>query len=352
MQTGLSPLSVEPTPALDRQVHLALSPEFGELTRRTLPAFPGSRAGYHFDEDLQAEAGWLVYCDPRCPALETRIPRDRRVLVINEPSPLNYLPTPFLNQFGILISPFTVPGYRGTWFPSHPAIGWFFGSTRQSGRFQPTWTYQELVELPEPEKQHKISVIVSNKVIHRGHRRRLRFLEVLQQRLGDRLVVYGRGINEIRDKADAILPYRYHLTLENTIEPSYWTEKLADAYLGYALPIYSGCPDINRWFDPESMVAIDLNNPNQTADRLIQAIADDVYSQRRHAIHQARERVLQQETLFDVIARAITATPQNHSQPLSRRESIQPLPRKGIIRRLRRELYRTYCRAAFACSLN
>ena len=36
--------------------------------------------------------------------------------------------------------------------------------------------------------------------------------------------VYGYGFNEIADKRDALVPYKYHLAIENGV-PHYWTEK-------------------------------------------------------------------------------------------------------------------------------
>ena len=43
--------------------------------------------------------------------------------------------------------------------------------------------------------------------------------------------------------------------------PSYWTEKLADAYLGYALPVVSGPNNLAEWFPEESFVPIDIDDP-------------------------------------------------------------------------------------------
>ena len=47
------------------------------------------------------------------------------------------------------------------------------------------------------------------------------------QPFGTRLDVFGRGIRSIPDKAAGILPYRYHIALENSQFYDYWTEKLA-----------------------------------------------------------------------------------------------------------------------------
>src|SRR5437667_94736 len=77
------------------------------------------------------------------------------------------------------------------------------------------------------------------------------------------LDVSGRGIRAIEDKADGILPYRYHVALENSQFPDYWTEKLADAFLGFAHPLYWGCPNLERYFPAQSFTALNIHDPAQ-----------------------------------------------------------------------------------------
>ncbi len=332
-------------------VHFLFSAESAELYRRTVPAIPHERGGFRFDENVEASEGWLVFSDPKCTEMTTAIPHSRRVLVVNEPSPMGYLPSRFVNQFGVLVSPYMIRGYRGFWFQSHPGLPWLFGAEHQDARYRPTLSHQQLIDLTAPAKSDVVSAIVSNKVVHEGHRRRLRFLQTLKRRLGSRLVVFGRGIREIKDKAEAIMPYAYHLALENTKEPSYWSEKLADAYLGYSLPIYAGCQDIDRWLPSESMLSIDVNRPDISCDRIIEALELDMHAARLPEICEARRRILRQESIFDVVARAISASP--CSEPNSAKpEQIRSIPRPGLVRRVRRELRRSYHQLTFRISLN
>ena len=44
---------------------------------------------------------------------------------------------------------------------------------------------------------------------------------------------YGRGMCAIDEKANALFPYQYHLCIENHLAKHHWTEKLADAFLGW-----------------------------------------------------------------------------------------------------------------------
>ena len=84
-------------------------------------------------------------------------------------------------------------------------------------------------------------------------------------------------LNLIEQKADALDPYRYHLAVENYIGPHYWTEKLADAFLGYTLPFYCGAPNAADYFPEESFIPIDINNFDGALETIRRAIADKEY---------------------------------------------------------------------------
>ena len=50
------------------------------------------------------------------------------------------------------------------------------------------------------------------------------------------------------------MPYRYSVIIENIREPNYFTEKLVDAILCETVPIYWGCPNIDRFMDVSGMI--------------------------------------------------------------------------------------------------
>ena len=101
------------------------------------------------------------------------------------------------------------------------------------------------------------------------------FVDKLKEALGDELDVFGRGVRPIDDKAEAIGPYRYHVVLENNTIDHFWTEKLADAYLGEAFPIYSGGGQLARYFDPQSFATIDVSDPDRAVADVVKLLADD-----------------------------------------------------------------------------
>ena len=268
-------------------------------------------------------------------AISTRVPRARRILVICEPR--GNFTAAYANQFGILISPFNIPGFQGVWVQSHGALTVWLGSDLADGPLD----HRGLIDLPPPAKQDTISVVTSRKTVLPGHRRRLAFVRALKEALGSRLTVYGRGFHTIGDKAEAILPAKYHLVLENTVMPSYWTEKLADAYLGYALPIVVGPPDLERWFSPQSFLRIDLLDTAGSIATIKRALDENIYARHFDAIAEARIRLMRDERLAPVVARAITANP--NSEPLlAVPQTISPVPRPPLLQRVAREAARFY----------
>jgi hypothetical protein len=50
----------------------------------------------------------------------------------------------------------------------------------------------------------------------------------------------------VRDKNDALSPYRFSLVIENTAFPGYVSEKVYDCMFGNTIPVYLGAPDVGR----------------------------------------------------------------------------------------------------------
>ena len=303
--------------------------------------FPIEIGALRFANDDAIGAEWLVASQDIKYAVSTHVPRGRRILILTEPD--TDLSADYVNQFGILVAPQFIAGFTGTWHQSHGALTNRFTRDVTKPGFASAFTYDELVSLQPPAKRDAVAIVFSRKSLLPGHRRRLRFVKRLKAALGDRLDVFGDGHHKIGLKADAILPYKYHLALENTVMPSYWTEKVADAYLGYSLPIVSGPPDLARWFPADSFVPIDLGDMAKAIETVVTGIDRNIYADRVPAITEARRRVIHDERLCPVIARVIAAHP-NDAPPLAQAETVRPAPKRGPKRRISREIRRIYGR--------
>jgi hypothetical protein len=160
----------------------------------------------------------------------------------------------------------------------------------------------------------------------------------------DRVDVFGRGIRDIKDKWEAIAPYRYHIAIENSVVPHYWTEKLADTYLGGAFPFYHGCPNIGDYFPGESLAPIDIRDPDRAIQTIEAVIESGAFERSGPALAQAKERVLDEYNLFPTLVRFFderAALPEVNGPPAA--IEIQPplsceSSLSGLLRRAARRL--------------
>jgi hypothetical protein len=126
----------------------------------------------------------------------------------------------------------------------------------------------------------------------------------------------------VDDKADAILPNRYHLAVENGAGPHAWTEKLADPFLCWAFPFYAGCDNVEKYFPAESFSYVDLDDPHKEAQRLVTEIQNGRWQASLGAIGEARKRILEQHNLMIQLSEltlAVAARPAEQPAPKMRR---------------------------------
>ncbi len=177
---------------------------------------------------------------------------------------------------------------------SQPALPWHVNRN-----------YDYLVRCSVPEKERSLSWVTSNKDTWAGHGARLRFLERIRGRV--RFDLYGRGFRPIEDKWDALAPYRYSIAVESFQNPYYWSEKIADCFLAWTMPIYSGCSRIEEYFPAEAMIRIEIRDVERAVQQINDAIAGDAWRRRLDAIAEARRLVLTRHQLFAFVTGEIRA---------------------------------------------
>lgn len=286
------------------QVKLTTNFPSWPLLRQT----PGSRGvwgdcRFRVNEDeVEACDYWVVY-EGLPKAAHTRCPAENVILVTGEPPSIKSYTRGYLEQFATVVT--CHPGIAGPRvIRSQQAQPWHIGVIAGGGSpGSDVGDYDALSSRARFAKTKTISVVCSSKAITEGHRRRLRFVEALRSHFGSRLDVFGRGFREVEDKAVALLPYEYHVAVENESLDDYWTEKLADAYLADAFPFHYGCPNLASYFPAESFAAIDIGDPEASIAVIEVAIAGGLRSQRREALDAARRLVLDEHNLFALLAR-------------------------------------------------
>jgi len=230
-------------------------------------------------------------------------PRARTLLVTTEPSAVKTYGDAYAAQFGwVLTSQEPWALHHPGRIYAHSALRWFYGVG--AGH---EVDHDALAARTPPDKPRAISTVCSHKRQgHTLHRTRFDFTQRLKEALPE-LEVFGRGVRDMDDKAEALDPYRYHVAIENHVAPHHWTEKLADAFLGFCLPLYCGAPDAADDFPPESFIPIDIRDPEAAIATIRRAVRDGEYERRLPAIVEARRRVLEEHNLFAVLAREIAA---------------------------------------------
>lgn len=259
---------------------------------------------------------------------------ENTLFIAGEPHSKKVYPRAFYRQFGRVVDSHTLSKHPKVTVASL-GLNWHVGLDHESGAYR--YGYDHLKLLARPKKINKVSVVCSDAAFTSGQKLRLSFLSRLKERLGDKLVHYGRGFEPINDKMDAILPYRFHLALENSELPHYWTEKLADAYLGWAFPLYVGCPNLSDYFSPDAFSRLDPRDADSTADRIEKWLGAPVGNDEMDHIATAREQVLDVYNPFAQCAKwaeawHVEATKKDLT--IRSHKAFRPFPR-GLIYRFR-----------------
>jgi len=274
------------------------------LERQIPSSWQGNYAEFRFNSYVKKCDAWIVYQGLLRPEV-TCCPPENIVIFTYEPPGLHDYQPGFLKQFDKVVTCQPSIQHPGTIY-RHQAQPWLAGIRRDEKRnthkgFDTRFTFDDFAGMTPLPKTKLLSVLCSNKVVTEGHRRRLEFVKILQRELGDEIDIFGYGFRPLADKWEALAPYKYHIVLENSIVEDYWTEKLADAYLGYCFPIVSGCPNLDRYFPEPAYLSIDISKPEESIASIRQFLADDLYKKRLNTLLEARRLVLHKYNLFSEI---------------------------------------------------
>lgn len=291
-------------------------------------------------------ADWLVVLNEIPEGANLTFPRDRAIFLSGEPPSIRKFNARYLAQFGTAISvdPDLPHPHR---IAAPPLIPWHVGMRA----FEPeTWgdamTFAQLE--PAPAKLKLCSCIASAQRGTPGHRARFDFVHRLRDQLGDRIDFFGAGHDQIADKNEGLAGYRYHIAIENSAVPHYWTEKLVDPFLRNCFPIYYGAPNIADYFDPASMAVIDVGRPEEAIKKITEVLDSDIDLRSAPAVSEAKRKVMWEYNLLARIDHMLDAAErQNGSsgqpQPIRPELDFSPWLRahariQAGSRRLRRRL--------------
>lgn len=277
--------------------------------------------------------------DERFPLNEELLacPADNTLLVTHEPSNVKVYGNSFTGQFGHVLTSqeeWALP-HKGRIY-SQPAYHWYYGVGPER-----IINWQELNTM-RPVKSKQISTVCARKQHQTGiHVQRNRFIEQLKPEL-PALEIFGRGIRPVADKAEAIDDYHYHIAIENFLGRHHWTEKLADCFLGLALPVYAGCTNTADYFPEESFVPVDIFNIEESVEIIKKIIHDNEYQSRLPSILEARRRLLEEYNFIATVTRIIDQHHQTGNAANTIIRSRRSVLSKSPITTLNHVIFKTY----------
>lgn len=225
------------------------------------------------------------------------------------------------------------PSNDPKYIPSHPALPWHVNRT-----------FDELITCARPDKLRPLSWVVGNCRDLPGHMKRYAFLRSVQNEQDIDIDLYGRAVRFIEDKWEGLAQYRYSIAAENTVWPNYWTEKIADCFLTWTIPLYHGCTNLEEYFPADSFIRINIEKPREAIETIKRIIREDDWNRRLPALEEARRLVLYEYQIFPFLANQIKSESVND---LAKFDRTIPAYKRSTATQINRILYKirkTYLR--------
>lgn len=183
------------------------------------------------------------------------------------------------------------------------------------------WTDPDSVRVfeamePNTDRLIELACITSGKSLWAGHTERLDFLKLLGKS-GVSMDLFGRGLGAelgvdhrlggaVRVKSSVLRASKMTLAIENTADNDrYVTEKLWDPLLNWSLPLYFGSKACDPMIPSEAFIRIpDLGEAGVACVRETLA-TEGLWESRLDAIREARQRILGEHRLVELLARTI-----------------------------------------------
>lgn len=256
---------------------------------------------FHENSNLDIEWDMVIVFETIKIQKTIRCKKGGLVFIAAEPPMSSVYTNRFLKQFDIL-------------YTAHPKINnfkniirkqyfndWHFGFDTSTKKHR--YSFEDIKYLKIPKKTKNISVITSSLAVLPVHLKRLDFISKLKQTFGNEIDFFGRGFNFVNDKADAILPYRFHICVENTNNNDLWTEKFADPLIGYSVPIYIGCANMDEYFPKDSFYYLDINDIDGAISLINKILNDPIkhYNEKIDKLVESRNLLINNYNIYPTL---------------------------------------------------
>jgi hypothetical protein len=107
-------------------------------------------------------------------------------------------------------------------------------------------------------KHKNTSMLLSSKEYTDGHK----FRHICKNFILNKGVDIYQSSKDVHfNKVDTLKDYRYSIIVENGKYASYFSEKIIDCFVAGVIPIYHGCPTIDKFFNPDGIIK--FNSPEE-----------------------------------------------------------------------------------------
>jgi hypothetical protein len=266
---------------------------------------------FEIDNDCSICDYWVIWGDlpNEFEKMSVKCPPSNVIYMTDEAHELKKFNQDFLNQFNYVITCRDDLQHKNL-IRTHELNHWHIKKT-----------FQEVYNDNPISKTKALSVVCSDLTILSGHKKRYAFVNKLIGHFKDNIDVFGRGFNPIDNKWDALAPYKYSIAIENSALPGYFTEKITECYLAHCLPVYYGAPDITNFFDPGSLLKIDINDYKSSILSIEKLLADDPWEHLQSTLINQKLLYLKTYQLFPALCNIIGKLPRDSSP--KRKQSIR-----------------------------
>lgn len=147
-------------------------------------------------------------------------------------------------------------------------------------------------------KEFSVSFLTSSKGAFPGHILRQQIFDNLPEQLGSLRTWKHRSPPRIDDKRPTLEPYMFSIVVENSEEEGYYTEKLVDALIAKTVPIYWGCPDVDKYFDTSGIL---IFSDHSSLEDVLRTLSVDRYHNMLPAVDKNFSKALQHVHQWDEI---------------------------------------------------
>ena len=156
------------------------------------------------------------------------------------------------------------------------------------------------------QKNKNFSVINSNLNNLHGHIVRNNFIKYLSGRCEYDLFGRFPSIDKhykgrLVNKYEGLIGHKYTFNHENDIENNYFTEKILDGIFCECLTFYGGCPNIEKFINPNSYIKLDLSNFEQSFDTIQNVIANDLWKDYENNIKEEKRRIMVDYNILNIV---------------------------------------------------